>query len=68
MGPLCCPRRLEARVESVAREALGTRAGLVRAFRSRLGPSKHLAGGLPGGKRMEVLVAAQVWRSISPIV
>ena len=53
-------------MESVAWEALGTRAGLVRAFRSRLGPSRLLADGLPGGKRLEVLVAAQVWRSGSP--
>ena len=60
---LRCCRRLEAKVESVAREALGSRAGLVRGFRSCLGPAQGLADGVPGGGRLEVLVAAQVWRS-----
>lgn len=53
-------RELESRVEAVSRQALGSRALQVRAFRRRLGACRQLAECIPCGSRLDVLLAAQV--------
>ena len=53
-------RQLEARAESLAQQALGTRATLVRAFRAPLHASLSLDSAQAVPTSVIVLVAAQV--------
>lgn len=54
---------MEARVEGVAQQALGTRAKSVRALREPLhsGPSLEAASSTPSS--VSILIAAQVWHA-----
>ncbi len=53
-------RDFESRVESLVAQALGARATAVRVFRRRLQGAPDLAGHVPAGDRLEILLAAQV--------
>ena len=55
-----CRSALEAQVEAVAREALGSRARLVRAFRHHFVDEAKQLSGIPCQKMHQVLLAAQV--------
>lgn len=59
-------RTLEARVEALVTQALGTRAKAVRAFRQQLDGAPDLAqAGSPAGATLEVFMAAQVSGQLS---